>query len=140
MLRLGCCYSAVLLLLLAALPMHAQCDKNTVNGRYGFVSSQRTVLKPGSAAIKVRFIGLVNYDGNGVVTGAGLLVGPSGNPEPISVKGTYAVAAACTGQVMLADQKNSQTNWRFVIVNGANELLTISEKSSDTTPFSQKKQ
>jgi hypothetical protein len=139
MLRLGCCYSVVLLLLLA-LPMHAQCDKSTLNGRYGFVSSLKTIVKPGNTAIKVRFIGLLNYDGAGVAAGAGLLVGPSGDPQAISVKGTYDVAASCNGRITLADQNNSQSSWRFVIVNGATELLTISEKSSDTTPFSQKKQ
>jgi hypothetical protein len=140
MLRLGPCYCAVLILLLAALPMHAQCSKSTVNGRYGFVSSLKTIVKPGNAVIKVRFIGLLNYDGAGGATGTGLLVGPSGDPQPISVKGTYEVAAACNGRVTLADQNNSQSSWQFVIVNGASELLTISEKSSDTSPFSQKKQ
>jgi hypothetical protein len=138
--RLNYRYCSVLILLLVALPVHAQCNKSTVQGRYGFVSSTRTTSKPGGATIKVRFAGLLYYDGAGVATGAGLLVGPTGDPKKITVSGTYDVAAECTGQVKLSDENHSQTSWRFVVVNSANELLTISEKSSDTTPFSQKKQ
>ena len=138
--RLICLYRSVLLLPLVALPLHAQCDKSTVKGSYGLVSSARPAAKPGAATVKVRFVGIVKYDGVGNAAGAGLLVGPSGAPRHISVSGTYDVSTACTGEVTLSDQNGLQSIWTFVIVNGANELLTISEKSSDTTPFSQKKQ
>jgi hypothetical protein len=129
-----------LLLLFLPATFYGQCDKSTIKGSYGFVSSARITPKPGTPPVKVRFIGLVSYDGAGNASASGLSIGPSGQPKHISLSGTYDVDAGCTGQVSLSGQDNAQSIWGFVVVNGATELLSVSVRSSDTTPFSQKKQ
>jgi hypothetical protein len=123
-------------------PLTAQsCSTASIKGSYGFVSSIR--IAPASASSssrRVRFIGVITYDGQGNATASGLSV-TSGNQEKlISVTGPYQVDPHCVGRVALKDHDNSVAVWRFVIVNGASELLTISERSSDTAPFVQKKQ
>jgi hypothetical protein len=141
MLRRNCGLKMLSLLLVFVSPdLHGQCDKNTIKGSYGFVSSMRVAQKPGTTPIKLRFIGVVTYDGAGNASASGFSIGPTGQPNRLSLSGPYDVSAGCTGHVSLSGADNAQSVWGFVVVNGATELLSVSEKSSDTTPFSQKKQ
>jgi len=123
-----------------------QCDKGSIKGSYGFVSSltsTKVTPRPGGSPVtqhfKWRFIGLVSYNGAGNASASGFLIDSTGKHKPFSLGGTYEVSG-CTGQVSLSGEDNSHEVWGFVIVNSGAELLTVSEKSSDTTPFSQKKQ
>ena|ERR1039458_5904857 len=117
---------------------HATCSLDTIKGDYGFVSTVRAPVTKNQAAerTRLRFIGLISYDGVGNASVSGVTV-TSGQTSSYVDSGVYKVDAAhCTGSVTF---EKGKSKWAFVIVSSGNELLTIVQGIPDTTPFSQKK-
>jgi hypothetical protein len=115
------------------------CSKSTVEGPYGFISSiQVPFSKAGTSAR--HFIGVVTYDGHGTAKANGILLSADGHEETVTATGLYDLDSHCIGRVTLKDQSNAIADWRFVVVSGTSELLTISDQSVETAPFLQKKQ
>jgi len=137
----------ITLLLLFAISASAQnqtCSAQTIKGTYGFVSSIRVVPPPNSAVkqtSRIRFIGLITYDGAGNVTAGGLTVSPIGKSTTYKGTGTYTInPQVCIGSVMFQDQQgNKRTKWDFVIVSGATQLPTLVEDEPNSSPFTQMK-
>jgi hypothetical protein len=116
---------------------HANCSLDTIKGDYGFVSTVRAPLAKNQAEhTRLRFIGLISYDGAGNASVSGVTV-TSGQTSSYTDSGVYNVDAThCTGSVTF---EKGKSKWAFVVVSGGSELLTIVQAISDTTPFSQKK-
>ena len=139
--------SVTFLLLLSAISASAQdqtCSPQTVIGTYGFVSSIRVAPPPKSdvkQTSRIRFVGLITYDGAGNVSAGGLTVGPTGKSSTYKGTGSYAInAQVCTGSVTFQDQEgNRRAKWDFVIVSGGSQLLTIVENEPNSSPFTQMK-
>lgn len=115
------------------------CSKSTVRGPYGFISSiQIPFSKAGTSA--GHFIGVVVYDGHGNAKADGIMLGADGHEETVAATGLYELDSHCLGRVTLRDHSSAIANWRFVVVSGTSELLTISEQSVKAPSFLQKKQ
>lgn len=128
--------------LLSPLLWGQPCSTNTIKGSYGFTSSIRVQPpRAGAGSGRIRVIGVINYDGSGNASTTGLSISPSGQEKVVNLTGAYEIDSHCVGRVTLnSDSSGSQAVWRFVVVNGGTELLTLSERSPDTTPFVQQKQ
>jgi hypothetical protein len=133
-----CCIFALFVLTpLGRADDHANCSLDTIKGDYGFVSTVRAPLsKNQPERARLRFIGLISYDGAGNASVSGVTV-TSGQTSSYVDSGVYKVDGAhCTGSVTF---EKGKSKWAFVIVSGGSELLTIVQGIPDTTPFSQKK-
>jgi hypothetical protein len=116
------------------------CSNNTIKGSYGFITSIRVrPPKPGAPTGRIRFIGGISYDGSGQAKAIGLSIRTDGQEIPVNYSGQYEVTPNCLGVLTLTTGSNSQTVWRFVIVGGGMELLTVVSHSPETTPFEQKR-
>lgn len=110
-----------------------------MEGPYGFISSIQ--LPSSKVATSARhFIGVVVYDGHGKAKVDGIKLGADGHEETVTATGLYELDSHCIGRVTLRDQSNAIADWRFVVVSGTSELLTISEQPVEAAPFLQKKQ
>jgi hypothetical protein len=133
-----------LLMTVAAAAQDQNCSDESLKGTYGFVSSIRVVPPPNSQnkqTSRLRFIGLISYDGSGKVTAGGITVAANGTSSPFSGTGTYKInPQVCTGTAVFQNQQgNRQGKWDFVIVSGGNQLLTVIETEPNSSPFTQVK-
>jgi hypothetical protein len=119
------------------------CSTSSIKGSYGFVSSVRLVPPPNSTVkhtARLRFVGLISYDGTGNAKAGGISIAPSGKTSPFTGDGTYSVDAQhCTGSVSFQQGENNKAKWDFVIVSNGSELLTMVETDPNSSPFTQVK-
>lgn len=96
------------------------CSNASVQGSYGFV--QNGTGPNGDLAGVGRFIA----DGNGSLSSAGTVANETtGVSRPSPATGTYTVNPDCTGSVDFG----GGVTFDFVVVDGGNEIYTISTRS-----------
>jgi len=105
----------------------ATCTNAGVKGRFGFETTG--VFVAGANAGAVAFIGelklSVDASGNGVISGH--LASSEGSTfiaeEPVT--GSYTVSPDCAGRATIKPEGQPEMRFRFVIVDGGNQMLVI---------------
>ncbi len=112
------------------------CTNAGVEGSFGFQATGDFVAGAPVTG-PVAFIGElklgVNTSGDGVISGhlAGSEDGAIFRFVGEPVTGSYSVAADCTGTATITPKGRSALNFRFVVVDGGNEILVL-ETDADT--------
>lgn len=105
-----------------------KCSNANLQGSYGYTATG-TLLPTGAPppfAGPFAEVGRQTFDGNGNTSGAGTL-SANGNPQKVTVSGTYTVNPDCTGSMTLNVAPLGLTSHLdFVIDNDGLQIRTIS--------------
>lgn len=98
-------------LLGAAEPAAASCSNASLTGTYGILSSGTNTSGAQAAGVYQ-----IDSDGSGGLTGTGTQ-STNGTIEALTLTGTYAIAANCSGTITLKDQSNDVVDFNIMMDN-----------------------
>jgi len=91
------------------------CSMLTLNGTFAYKGTG-TIVSPAAIAGPLDEVGTLTFNGNGVVTGAGVL-NQGGTATPVTKTGTYTVNSDCTGSYTVNYSLGFASQFFFVIDN-----------------------
>jgi hypothetical protein len=112
-------------------PLIARCGLRSVIGNYG-LSVTSTILVPPSSSILVASGGIVNFDGEGSLTGTST-TSFGGNVSTDAITGAYTVESNCTGTFSVTFSNGFTINHNFVLVDEGREMLFVQTDPGNIT-------
>jgi hypothetical protein len=97
------------------------CSKLTLMGTFAHTSSG-FITAPPERAGPVAFVNTLTFDGNGGVTGTGI-VSLNGNIIPITITGTHTVNPDCTGTFTVQISPIGLTAHGFVVIHDSGNAI-----------------
>jgi hypothetical protein len=100
-----------------------RCSVHSLVGNFGLTVTGQNILPP-STAIPIATVGVVNFDGEGALSG-NVTTSFGGNVGNVSITGTYTMQSNCTGTFGVVFDNGFVISNSFVLVDEGREMLFI---------------
>jgi hypothetical protein len=115
----------------ASILLAPRCSVRSISGNYGMTVTASNLIAPGTS-IPIVAVGLVNFDGDGRLTGIAT-TSFGGNVGSDSVTGTYTVESNCTGTFSVTFSNGFTINHNLVVVDEGKEIIFIQTDQGTVT-------